>query len=202
MHRALATIWSNLETNIFKFDFLSSVPFRLMIVMTMVCILMLSAARRVLLAAKRDRSERMKVEPIHHVPMRTEYKSPFSAAYSIEGGRLIFFSGCCTVPTYHKHPHDPDDERQWLAGDFREQTERTFIHIKEILDAAGAKMKDVMKLTIFTTQMDGQNILNEISARYFGNDNPPARSLVGVPTLAHPGMLIEIEGVAAAPAKA
>lgn len=41
----------------------------------------------------------MKVEPIHHVPMRTEYKSPFSAAYSIEGGRLIFFSGCCTVPT-------------------------------------------------------------------------------------------------------
>jgi 2-iminobutanoate/2-iminopropanoate deaminase len=202
MHRALATIWSNLETNIFKFDFLSSVPFRLMIVMTMVCILMLSAARRVLLAAKRDRSERMKVEPIHHVPMRTEYKSPFSAAYSIEGGRLIFFSGCCTVPTYHKHPHDPDDERQWLAGDFREQTERTFIHIKEILDAAGAKMKDVMKLTIFTTQMDGQNILNEISARYFGNDNPPARSLIGVPTLAHPGMLIEIEGVAAAPAKA
>jgi 2-iminobutanoate/2-iminopropanoate deaminase len=163
---------------------------------------MLSAARRVLLAGKRDRSERMKVEPIHHVPMRTEYKSPFSAAYSIEGGRLIFFSGCCTVPTYHKHPHDPDDERQWLAGDFREQTERTFIHIKEILDAAGAKIKDVMKLTIFTTQMDGQNILNEISARYFGNENPPARSLIGVPTLAHPGMLIEIEGVAAAPAKA
>jgi enamine deaminase RidA (YjgF/YER057c/UK114 family) len=49
--------------------------------------------------------------------------------------------------------------------------------------------------------MDGQNILNEISARYFGNENPPARSLIGVPTLAHPGMLIEIEGVAAAPAK-
>ena len=81
----------------------------------------------------------MKVEPIHHVPMRPEYKSPFSAAFAIEGGRLIFFSGCCTVPTYHKHPHDPDDERQWLAGDFREQTERTFVHIKEILDAAGAK---------------------------------------------------------------
>ena len=67
----------------------------------------------------------MKVEPIHHVPMRREYNSPFSAAYSIEGGRLVFFSGCCTVPTYHTHPHDPDEERQWLAGDFREQTERT-----------------------------------------------------------------------------
>jgi enamine deaminase RidA (YjgF/YER057c/UK114 family) len=143
----------------------------------------------------------MKLEPIHHVPMKAEYKSPFSAAYSIEGGRLIFFSGCCTVPTYHKHPHDADFEAQFLEGDFREQTERTFKHIQEVLDSAGAKMKDVLKLNIFVTDMDGQNILNEISARYFGNDNPPARTLVGVPTLAHPGMLIEIDGVAAAPAK-
>jgi enamine deaminase RidA (YjgF/YER057c/UK114 family) len=94
----------------------------------------------------------MKIEPIHHVPMRPEYRSPFSAAFAIEGGRLIFFSGCCTVPIYHKHPHDPDEERQWLKGDFQEQTERTFLHIKEILDAAGAQMKDVLKLTIFTTQ--------------------------------------------------
>jgi hypothetical protein len=38
MQRALATIWSNLETNIFEFDFLSSGPFRLMIVVTVVCI--------------------------------------------------------------------------------------------------------------------------------------------------------------------
>ncbi len=142
----------------------------------------------------------MKIEPIHHLPMRPEYKSPFSAAYAIEGGRLIFFSGCCTVPTYHKHPHDPDEERQWLAGDFREQTERTFRHIKEILDAAGTDFGNVLKLTIFTTEMAGQNILNEVSARYFDPQRPPARTLVGVPTLAHPGMLIEIEGVAAAPA--
>jgi 2-iminobutanoate/2-iminopropanoate deaminase len=143
----------------------------------------------------------MKIEPIHHVPMRPEYKSPFSAAYAIEGGRLIFFSGCCTVPTYHKHPHDPDDERKWLAGDFREQTERTFEHIKQVLDAAGTGFKHVLKLTIFTTDMASQNILNEISGRYFDPVSPPARTLVGIPTLAHPGMLIEIEGVAAAPSK-
>jgi 2-iminobutanoate/2-iminopropanoate deaminase len=116
-------------------------------------------------------------------------------------GTSHFLSGCCTVPTYHKHPHDPEEERQWLKGDFREQTERTFAHIKEIMDAAGARMTDILKLTIFTTDMDSQNILNEVSARYFGNQSPPARTLVGVPTLAHPGMLIEIEGVAAAPAK-
>jgi enamine deaminase RidA (YjgF/YER057c/UK114 family) len=143
----------------------------------------------------------MKIEPIHHIPMRPEYTSPFSAAYAIEGGRLVFFSGCCTVPTYHKHPHDPDDEKKWLAGDFREQTERTFAHIQQILDAAGTNFKNVLKLTIFTTDMASQDILNEISGRHFDSENPPARTLVGIPTLAHPGMLIEVEGVAAAPPK-
>jgi hypothetical protein len=64
-------------------------------------------------------------EPIHHVPLRPEYKSPFSAAFAIEAERLVFFSGCATVPPYHVHPHDPEEERQWLKGDFREQTERT-----------------------------------------------------------------------------
>jgi len=148
-----------------------------------------------------EETQPMRIEPIHHVAMRPEYNSPFSAAYAIEGGRLIFFSGCCTVPTYHKHPHDPDEERRWLEGDFREQTERTFAHIKEIMDAAGARMEDILKLTIFTTDMASQNVLNEISARYFGRERPPARTLVGVPTLAHPGMLIEIDGVAAAAAR-
>ena len=143
----------------------------------------------------------MKVEPLHHIPMKPEYNSPFSAGYVVEGGRLIFFSGCGSVPPYHKHPHDPVEEEQWLKGDFREQTERTFEHIAEILLRGGFGFKDVLKLNIFVTQMDGQNILNEISNRHFGTSNPPARTLVGVPTLAHPNMLIEIDGVAVASAK-
>jgi hypothetical protein len=38
MHGALATICSDLETNIFEFDFLSSVPFRRMMDLTLACI--------------------------------------------------------------------------------------------------------------------------------------------------------------------
>lgn len=143
----------------------------------------------------------MRLEPIHHTPMKAEYKSPFSAAYAVEGGRLIFFSGCCTIPTYHKHPHEPEEERHWLKGDFRDQTERTFAHIRELLNAAGGDFENVLKLNIFVTKMDSQNILNEISARCFSPKDPPARTLVGVTTLAHPEMLIEVDGVAAVPIK-
>jgi enamine deaminase RidA (YjgF/YER057c/UK114 family) len=139
----------------------------------------------------------MKVKPIHHVPMKPEYNSPFSAAYSVQDAKLIFWSGCCTVPLYHKHPHVPEEEEKWLKGDIREQTERTFKSIKEVLNAAGADFGNVIMLTIYMTDISGQNILNEISRRYFGPTDPPGRTLLEVKSLAHPGMLIEIDGVAA-----
>jgi 2-iminobutanoate/2-iminopropanoate deaminase len=141
----------------------------------------------------------MKLMPIHHIPMKPEYKSPYTAAYAVEDARLVFFSGCCTIPVYHKHPHDPVEEAQWLKGDFREQTERTFQHIEEVLQAGGADFTNVMHITIYLTDMSDQNTLNEISAKYFGTENPPARTLLQVVALAHPGMLIEIDGVAAVP---
>ena len=141
----------------------------------------------------------MKIMPIHHIAMRPEFQSPFSAAFAVEDARLVFFSGCGPVPIYHKHPHDPVEEAQWLGGDIRDQVERTFANIEAILKAAGGGFENVLKLTIFMTDVGEQNVLNEISARVFGAANPPARTLVQIPALAHPSMKIEIEGVAAVP---
>jgi enamine deaminase RidA (YjgF/YER057c/UK114 family) len=141
----------------------------------------------------------MNISPVHHIPMRQEYRSPFSAGYIVEGGRLLFFSGCGPIPVYHKHPHDPVEEASWLAGSFRDQCERTFENIHTILKAAGGDWSSMLKLNIYLTDMTQQNILNEISARTFGPSNPPARTLVSVVELAHPNMMLEIEGVAAVP---
>lgn len=146
--------------------------------------------------------ERMNVEPVHHIPLRPEFNSPFSAAYAVEDSRLLFLSGAACVPPYHKHPHDPVEEAQWLAGDFAKQTEDTFKHIEQVLEADGASFKDVVKMTIYFTDITNQqNIFNEISARIFGTENPPARTSVGVAELAHPGMLIEVDVIAAIPRK-
>lgn len=141
----------------------------------------------------------MKITPIHHRPLKPEYNSPFSAAYAVEDAKLIFFSGCCTVPTYHVHPHDAEEERQWLARGIREQTERTFAHIGEILAAAGGAFSNVLKLTIYLTDAADQDVVNEISARHFDAANPPARTVVQVAALAHPDMRIEIDGMIALP---
>ena len=141
----------------------------------------------------------MTITPIHHIPLKPEYKSPFSAAFAVEDARVIFFSGCGPIPIYHSHPHDPVVEAEWLEGGVREQTEKTFANVKTILDAAGAGWSSVVKLNIYMTDISGQDILNEISARHFDPQNPPPRTLVGVTALAHPKMLIEIEGMVAVP---
>lgn len=141
----------------------------------------------------------MAIKPIHHIPMKPEYKSPFSAGFLVDDSRLLFLSGCCTIPIYHKHPHDPDDEREWLKGDMKEQTERTFEHMHQILKAAGGDFSNVVFLTIYLTDMSLQNILNDISYAKFSHENPPARTLIRVEELAHPNMLIEIDGIAAIP---
>ncbi len=141
----------------------------------------------------------MSLTPVHHIPLRPEFRSPFTAGYISEGGRLLFFSGCGPIPIYHKHPHDPVEEESWLSGTFRDQCERTFENMHTVLKAAGAGWASVLKLNIYLTDMTQQNILNEISARTFGIENPPARTLVSVVELAHPNMMLEIEGIAAVP---
>ena len=141
----------------------------------------------------------MSITPIHHIPLKPEYKSPFSAAFSVENAKILLFSGCGPIPIYHTHPHDPVAEAEWLAGGMREQTEKTFANIGTILSAAEAGFSHVVKLNIYLTDMTGQDILNEISARYFDPAKPPPRTLVGVTELAHPKMLIEIEAMVAVP---
>ena len=141
----------------------------------------------------------MPLTPIHPTPLLLEHKRPFRAAFAVEDVRLVVFSGCGPIPIYHAHPHDSVAEAEWLAGGIRDQTEKTFANIGTILDAAGADFSQVVKLNIYLTDMSGQDVLNEISARHFDPANPPPRTLVGVTQLAHPKMLIEIEGMAAVP---
>ena len=141
----------------------------------------------------------MPITPIHHVPLKPEHKSPFSAAFAVENAKLLLVSGCGPIPIYHTHPHDPVAEEEWLAGDMREQAEKTFANIGIILAAADADFSQVVKLNIYLTDMTGQDIVNEISARHFDPANPPPRTLVGVTELAPPKMLIEIEAMVAVP---
>jgi 2-iminobutanoate/2-iminopropanoate deaminase len=139
----------------------------------------------------------MKITPIHSREPKPEYNMPFVPAFMVEGAKLIFVAGCGPIPPYHKHPHVPEEEAQWMSGGIREQTHKTFEHIREVLAAAGADLGNIVKLTIYLRDVADQNVVNEVSTEMFGTRNPPPRTVVQVAALNHEAMKLEIDVIAA-----
>ncbi len=109
---------------------------------------------------------------------------PFSAA--VRTGNLLFLSGQV-------------GRREGRMGeDIEEQTRFTLENIRETLAGADASLADVVKVTVFLTDMALWPKMNEVYREYFPSD-PPARSALGVNGLALPELLVEIECVAEVP---
>ena len=76
-----------------------------------------------------------------------------------------------------------------------EQTKIIFQKHKALIEAAGGKMADFTKLTIFVTRIENNKQVWEARSEFFSG-NFPACSLVEVSKLATPKIYVEIEGIA------
>jgi 2-iminobutanoate/2-iminopropanoate deaminase len=110
---------------------------------------------------------------------------PYSQA--IVSGDLVFASGQIGL----------DPATGDLVDGIEAQTERVLKNVAAILDAAGLSMGDVVKSTIFLTDMADFATVNGIYAKHV-IDPPPARSTVAVSALPK-GARIEIEVIARRP---
>ena len=111
----------------------------------------------------------------------SELPYPFSAA--VRAGDLLFVSGQVGIC-------------DGKTGDgIEEQTRFTLESIRDVLSKAGCTLEDVVKVTVFITDMSLWPAMNEVYREYFPND-PPARSALGVNDLALPDLLVEMECVA------
>lgn len=86
-------------------------------------------------------------------------------------------------------------------GDIKAQTRRVLENVRTVVEAGGGTMDDVVKLTVFVTDVRHREAYGEVRTEFFG-PNPPASTLVQISNLAVPGALIEIEAVAALDASA
>jgi len=82
------------------------------------------------------------------------------------------------------------------ATDVVNQAHQVLKNLFYVLEAAGAHFNDVVKTTIFLTDMDDFQKVNEVYSHYFGH-HKPARSTIAVRTLPK-NVLIEIECIALA----
>jgi reactive intermediate/imine deaminase len=83
-------------------------------------------------------------------------------------------------------------------GDFVAQTTQVFENLKAALAAAGATFDNVVKVTMFVTDMSNIATLRTIRLKYYGK-NAPASTLVQIGKLAHEDFMIEIEAIAVVP---
>lgn len=80
-------------------------------------------------------------------------------------------------------------------GDFQAQAEAAFNNLSEVLQAAGSSLQDVVKVTIFVTDMQYFPVIVALRQRYFSPPYP-ADSIVQVSALALPELMFEIEAIA------
>jgi 2-iminobutanoate/2-iminopropanoate deaminase len=123
--------------------------------------------------------------------VRTEAApAPFeSAPYSqaIKAGGLLFISGQVAL-----RPGSPEPVSEVIG----EQTEQVFSNLRAILEAAGSGLDRIVKTTVYLTNLDDFQGMNEVYRQYVG-ELPPARATIEVSKLPA-GALVEIEAIALA----
>ncbi|NDJ52651.1 MAG: RidA family protein [Chloroflexi bacterium] len=85
-------------------------------------------------------------------------------------------------------------------GDLRAQADQAFANIKAILTELAADWSNVVKLTIYVVNYQPAQhrpILVHVLHDVFDRVQPPANTLLGIQSLARPGMMIEVEAVVA-----
>ncbi len=115
-----------------------------------------------------------------------EHPQPFSQGIVCESGRMVFAAGQVAL--------DPDGAVIGV-GDPAAQTEATLENLQRVLNEGGATLEDVVRLTVFLTDMAYLPAVQEVRARYFPND-PPASSTIEISALVVPDLMIEIDAIA------
>lgn len=113
--------------------------------------------------------------------------APYAISPGWRVGGLLFLSGQAAI-----------DETGAIVGvdDFDVQLERTFANIDRVLAAGGAIRSDIVKVTIYLTDMGNFPKIVEARRRYFAAPYP-ADTIVEVRALALPELMVEIDVIAA-----
>jgi enamine deaminase RidA (YjgF/YER057c/UK114 family) len=85
-------------------------------------------------------------------------------------------------------------------NDFEHQVDRSFDNLIAVLEAAGGRIEDVVKITLLIKDYDEEKLKYMVTKRreVFGT-NPPASTLIPVPRLAFDSLKFEIDAIAVAP---
>ncbi len=120
-------------------------------------------------------------------------QNSFSEVVTITGpGKLIFLAGI--------GPEDPKDGNPRHLGSLYAQCKYSWEKIKDLLGKHGATINDIVKSTVYVTDIRFREDMRKCRAEVFPpGQQMPAQTLLTVVALARPGMLFEVDVIAAVP---
>ena len=111
-------------------------------------------------------------------------KAPFSHVVKHNG--LAFISGIVGQKR---------DTGELVSSQFHEQCEAAFSNLSTLLEEAGLKKNNLLRLTVYVTTFDNFEALNQVERKHLGEPFP-SRSYIGVASLPL-SALVQIDGMAA-----
>lgn len=114
-----------------------------------------------------------------------DHYEPFLLSQGIRAGNLLFISGQAGAGA----------DGAIVPGGFQAQGEQAFANLGRVLEAGGAGLRDIVKVTIFVTDMAHFSEVVALRRRFFGAPYP-ADTIAEVRALYDPAAMIEIEAIA------
>ena len=111
---------------------------------------------------------------------------PYNQAIAASG-EMLFIAG--------QIPLDPQTGTIIGEGDIAAQTKQVMVNIQAILESAGANWNNVVKTSVFLSDLANFTAMNQIYAQYFSEDTAPARACIEVSRLPK-DVLVEIDCIA------
>jgi 2-iminobutanoate/2-iminopropanoate deaminase len=133
-----------------------------------------------------------KVELVNPSTVSTPHGYSQAAIIDLGNQRMVIISGQVAL-----------DAKGNLVGkdDLEKQTEQVFTNIKNIVEEIGGTMKDVIKLSYYTTDVSKIQSIRKVRDKFINAQSPPASTLVEVSKLFRDDILIEIEATVVIPKK-
>jgi 2-iminobutanoate/2-iminopropanoate deaminase len=129
----------------------------------------------------------LRVKQVFHL---NTYEKDFGFSQAVLIDKTLYVSGSVAAD---------QNGRLVAPGDMAGQIRAAYTNIRSTLAANGAEFDEVVKETIFTTDMDALLKASDVRFEYYGKERLPATSWVQVQRLVDPGFLVQIEVIAELP---
>ena len=136
------------------------------------------------------------IEKIHTEENDPKWNMPYAPAIKVHSGKIVFVAGVTAAPVYHSHPHVAS-EFDDIPDDPGLQTEKAMQNLRNVLEAAGGDLGDIVQLNRFIVDLDkNQDAINAMMKRYMGDHVPSSTTVEIIRLATDPRLVVELAAVA------